>query len=525
MLFKIVLFVTSHKATVGRWRMGKLVSCEDFANDEAGHDGFRRYLRQHTNIPIQLIVDAVEEDFRLESMPHASGRARAEMVERKLNQLYRNTTYRTAQFVGRETDKRRDDRFLLMALTNPDLLAPWMTAMADLQAPLAGIYLRPSVSQLLLKTLKLKDDDLLLMTRQTAGLRQTYFSGRHLRVSRLTPLSGMDARQIEKLYITETEKTRLYLISLRMMTRETKLHVAFLTTEQVNKDVATQLEATQSVSCNIIDPADLARAIGLNLEWLKRYPDLLHMQALAKSSCPGNLASQQQTKHYHVHNLRLGINLASATAIAGAAAIATVNLVNAADLQRQQQDTTAQIQQQERMYEEVARNFPKTPLPGSDLKVAVDLAKKITEIQRTPRHVMQVLSEALDNQREIQPTRLRWKLTEDANAKDDDSKGNTPADAGSTPPPPSPTGLYELGFIDGEISNFTGDYRAAIDSVNKLVETLKQNKAVERVDILQQPVNTSSLASLQGSTLDQQAQQLPAAQFKLKILLKPEVAQ
>jgi hypothetical protein len=136
--------------------------------------------------------------------------------------------------------------------------------------------------------------------------------------------------------------------------------------------------------------------------------------------------------------------------------------------------------------------------------------------------MMQVVSTALDSQREIQLSRLRWKLAEDANSRDDDSSATAPT--GDSGVPPSPTGLYEIGFVDGEISNFTGDYRAAIDSMNRLVESLKQNPAVEHVVVLQQPVNTSSLASLQGSTLDQQAQQLPAARFKLKVILKPETS-
>ncbi len=525
MLFKIIIFVTSKKATVGRWRLGRLVSCEDFSNEQAGHDLFCLYLRKYPNIPIHLIVDAVEEDFRLESMPHATGSARTEMVGRKLNQLYRNTSYRTAQFVGREADKRRDDRFLFMGLTNPELVAPWMGAIEDLQSPLAGVYLRPSVSQLLVKALKLKDADLLLMTRQSAGLRQTYFSNQHLRVSRLTPLSGMDVQQIETLYVTETEKTRLYLISLRMMSRESRLHVVFPTAEPVNEDLVSQLEASQGVSCTIIGPAELARSVGLNLDWLKRFPDLLHMHMLAKYNCPGNLATAQQTHHYQVHNLRLGINLGSLAAVTGVAAIAIYNLVTATDLQQQVLEAKAQTHQQERLYEEVSSNFPQTPLPGNDLKVATELFDRINAVAKNPQRMMQVVSEAMDQQREIQLDRLRWKLSENANDKDDDSKVNAVADSGSAPPPPpSPTGLYEIGFVDGEIGNFAGDYRTAIDSVNRLAAALKKNKAVEQVTVLQQPVNTSSQASLQGSTLDLQAQQLPAAKFKLKIILKAEAA-
>jgi hypothetical protein len=183
-----------------------------------------------------------------------------------------------------------------------------------------------------------------------------------------------------------------------------------------------------------------------------------------------------------------------------------------------------QTRHQEQLYEEVARNFPKTPIPGNDLKAAVNLSEKIGELRRTPQRLMQVVSAALDIQQEIQLDRLRWNFTEDVNAKDDDEKGiKTNVNVNATPVPASPNGLYEIGFIDGEISNFTGDYRAALESVHALSEQLKQNKAVEQVVILQQPVNTSSLANLQGSTLDQQAQQLPPALFKIKIILKPEV--
>jgi hypothetical protein len=520
MLFKIILFITSKQVAAGSWRLGKLVSCEEFSNNEAGHDQFRQYLSKHPNIPVHLIVDAVEEDFRLETMPHTFGSSRAEMVGRKLNQLYRNTSYRTSQFVGRESDKRRDDKFLFMALTNPDLLAPWVSAIEDLQTPLTGIYLKPSVSQILVKALKLKESDLLLMTRQSAGMRQTYFSNQLLRVSRLTPLVGMDNQQIEKLYVSETEKTRLYLISLRMMSRESRLHVVFPSTSQVSDDLVNQLESGQNVSCTILDTNALARKIGLDPEWLKRFPDLMHMQVLARHSCPGNLAPTQLLRQYKLHTLRNGINLGSTAIVVGALAIASVNIVRTVELHHQQKDAIAQIQQQEKLYEEVSSNFPKTPQPGSDLKIAVELADKIKSISRDPQRMMQVVSTALDSQREIQLSRLRWKLAEDANTRDDDSSATAPT--GDSGVPSSPTGLYEIGFVDGEISNFTGDYRAAIDSMNRLVESLKQNPAVEHVVVLQQPVNTSSLASLQGSTLDQQAQQLPAARFKLKVILKPE---
>jgi hypothetical protein len=520
MISKIVICVTSRQATVGVWRLKRVQSCAAFANDVSGHAEFGRFLQQHPNVPVYLIVDTVEEDFRLETLPHATGGARQEMVERKLNQLYRSTTYRTAQFVGREPDKRRDDRFLLMSLTNPEIIAPWLAVLEELHAPLAGVYLQPSVSQLLIKTLKLKTPDLLLMTKGSAGLRQSYFSGANLRISRLTPLNGMDEHQVEQFYVNETEKTRLYLISLRVITRESRLQLVFPAIEPVHEDFCRRMESSQSVDCELIAPEQLARRCGLDIALLQQYPDLLHMHALALNRPQGNLASDKLVRHFQIYKLRMGINLASALCVFVASAIVGSNLLATASLGRQLSQAADETRRQESLYNAVAQNFPKTALPGSELKSAVETADALQKINRTPQRMMLVVSSALDAQPEIVLNRMRWKLTEDPNARDDEEKGT--ASANAAPSAPLQAGNhYEIGYVDGEIASFDGDYRAALESVNRFVEKLKLDKAVEQVSILQQPVNTSSLVNLKGSTLDEQTQQLPAANFKVKLILKP----
>ena len=77
-------------------------------------------------MPAEIMVDAVEEDYRFETLPHAYGPDRAQMAARKLRQHYRNTPYMAAWRLGRETGKRRDDRYLFSALTNPDLVTDWL---------------------------------------------------------------------------------------------------------------------------------------------------------------------------------------------------------------------------------------------------------------------------------------------------------------------------------------------------------------------------------------------------------------
>ena len=183
---KLLISISVQGATVADWRGRNIADCRIFDNDEDGLARFKEYLGQFRNVPVHFIADAVEEDYRFEMLPHTSGRDRTDMVGRKLKQHYRNTPYATASLLGRDAGKRRDDRFLLSALTNPDLVTEWLQAVAARGLPVAGIYLLPMVSASLLEKFNEKAANLLLVAQHETGLRLTFFRERQFRLSRLT---------------------------------------------------------------------------------------------------------------------------------------------------------------------------------------------------------------------------------------------------------------------------------------------------------------------------------------------------
>ena len=116
---------------------------------------------------------------------------------------------------------------------------------------------------------------------------------------------------------------------------------------------------------------------------------------------------------------------------------------------------------------------------------------------------------------------MRWTLSSDKELKDEEGIIATNAQSVTTPTGNDATKLMQIGFINAEIKGFTGDYRAALNSVNVFATHIRENKLVDQVVILQEPVNVSSLANLQGSTTDENAStERPPAIFKLKIILK-----
>jgi hypothetical protein len=182
-----------------------------------------------------------------------------------------------------------------------------------------------------------------------------------------------------------------------------------------------------------------------------------------------------------------------------------------------------QTQQQLKRYEEVASNFPSTPIPSAELKTAIDIANQVKQYNTTPATMMSILSKALERMPEVAIQRFRWVQTNRVDAQDSEKTVDMlgmVSGQGSTTPTQQMGDLRQVAFVNAELVNFNGDYRGALTSVNQFAAEIKLNPMVEQVVVVQEPVNVSSLANLKGSTLDENTSERTPAEFKLKIVLK-----
>ncbi|OIQ92408.1 hypothetical protein GALL_256290 [mine drainage metagenome] len=537
---KLVLCATASHLLAGIWRAGKLQTHQIFMNDDAGHQAFSVFLAQFPATPVYLIADAVEEDYRLESVPHTTGAANRELIDRKLNQFYRGLVYRTAHFVTRESDKRKDDRYLFVALNNDDFLQSWIEAIQSVEVQLVGIYLLPMLSQVLVQQLKLTAPHILLCEKSSSGLRQTYLHNGSMRLSRLAPNMPSEASHLGYFYLEEIEKTRLYLVSQRFIARETPISLMLVSADGSLQEISKGISQESGLECSDVNVSMFANKLGLSASLIQKMPELLQMQLLANGHLVDNLAPAPLTKQYQFGKIKRSISIATvALGVLGLAVSAWVfeqGLDHKYALNEAKLDTL--IQQQR--YDEVAKNFPVTPISAADLKTAVELDRHIASYPKSPRRMMQVVSAALEQSPQtpqvkldnVQLNRLHWVLTSDINVKDDDKFITSPVSAASLQANASqnvsndPSKLNEIGFLNAEIVNFNGDYRGALNTVNRFVSNLKTDKRVAAVEVMQEPVNMSSYADLQGSTTDEQSDQKQPALFKLKIILKaPEAVE
>lgn len=520
---KLLIAISAHDATVADFRGSRILECRTYAHGEEGLAAFRDFLAQFDNVPVHIVVDAVEEDYRFESMPHTTGSDRAAIVGRKLKQHYRNSPYVSAVPLGRDSDKRKDDRFLFSALTNPDLITDWLQAVVARDLPVAGIYLLPMVSAALVERLDQKAANLLLVAQHAGGLRLTFFRDRQFRLSRLT--RGDSGRQENRVryFAEEISNTRLYLHALRTMTLDEPLRVLLIDRgEELTEVAAGVARENPSLECVRFGRQDLSARLGVSESLLESSPYALYLQLLGLKQPAGNLAPPNVTVGYRRHQASRAIYATcGALALAGAG-WAGFNFYNVMTLRADTEAAARQTALQATQYQEITRQFPQAPASAENLKKAVEIAQQLRESQRNPQRMLIAVSRAMETNPAIVIKELGWKyglsdIEPEARARP------VTAEAPATPA----TGAFasarkESALIGGEIRPFRGDYRSAIATINGFAGVLEKDPAVAEVRVVKLPLNVNPSLSLSGNTLDNPEQsQNATAEFKLVVILKP----
>ncbi len=529
MAHKLLIGISSHGATVARWRGNRVAECEVFDNDEGGHAAFREYLAACEYMPALLMVDAVEEDYRFETLPHTFGSDRTQMVGRKLRQHYRNTPYMTSWLLGRDASKRRDDRYLFSALTNPEIVDEWLKAVLARGLPVAGLYLLPMVSAALPQKLDIKTGNLLVVAQHAAGLRLTFFRDRQFRLSRLTRHDSARGSDRARYFGEEVSNTRLYLHALRTMTLDEQLMVLLLDRRDDLVDVAAAIARDNpSLDCVRLGRQELARRLGLSESLLDVSPYIIYLQLLGARAPQSNLAPPSVTVGHRRYQARRGIYAASAAIVLGAAVWTGANLLKTWELNGEEQLVKRQTAQLSAQYLQVTRQFPAAPASAENLKRTVEIAQKLRDNTHTPLEMMSVVSQALESSPNIVVRDFQWQY-----GPNEIDSGGPGARAAEAAPPPAPvSGLLPLapppvtrkqsGLVEGEVRPFRGNYRRAIDMINDFASRIEKYPAVAEVRVVKLPLDVNPTLQLSGNTLDS-PDQTGTADFKLLIVFKPGV--
>jgi hypothetical protein len=518
---KILLCISSVQTVVAHWRSGSFVRCEVFSADEAGRAGFAEFLKSTGPALAYVAGDSVEEDYRFDMLPHATGSDRAALLDRKIRQYYRSTRFVTALPRGRTSDKRRDDRYLFAALTNPALVDPWLTVIAQHGSPVVGVYLASMLTFALLPKLDIKQPRVLIAAPHSGGLRLTFFRDGEFCTSRLTRTIPPNANDAAQMLVTELSNTRMYLSTLNLDSLDEPLSVVFLDRDDTLRPIVEHISMDgHGLDCSCIERETLIRQLRISPQHLDLALESIYLRFMAESPPVANLAPASVTAGHRL--LRRKNALYMASAVVGVAGIigTAYNLWNIQIATGETADAARRTSAAQLQYKEITRTFPAAPTSSENLIKSVALYQQVVKLVRSPQPFMQTVSRAIDATPEIFLQEISWMYgTERPESSGIAAPGAAPRVAKPAAAPGSEV-LQQSGSITGEVRPFQGDYRAAIASINRLAERLARDPAVAEVKVIKLPLNVNPDLALSGNTRSA-AEQSGTADFKIALTLKP----
>lgn len=468
---RLILLATPRQVGVLDWRPGRLHWLGEFDAGNAGLAAFRQVVAKHAQLPALLVADTVDEDYRSEALPHVRGQARAQMLTRKLRQVFRNARLSGAWRQTRETGGRRDDRYLLAALTDADWLAPWLGVLQREQTPLAGIVPLALACQHLLARLRVQEPHLLLAYRLENRLRLSYYQNGLLRFSRL--IASDTPTQTPANAADEIAKTQLYLAGQRILPREARLHVLLLDASGQLDTAQAPLNADPAFSARVVELAHLARALRIPADFLAATPAVAPLAAIAGEPLALNLAPPELLQRHTEFRLRRGLNLAAATTAACGLAVTASYWLHAQDLNEETRLLQQETQRAKARHTVMARSFPALAIRPDQLGQVLALARQLDHAPLDIRRLLLPLGQALTAHPDVV---VRALALED-----------TAADAADI-------------TLHARLSEFDGNYRAAMSRIDGLVRHLAATPGIAAVERVASPVNIDPDATLTGKT-------------------------
>jgi hypothetical protein len=500
-----LLYFTATRVLLYRWTHGRLAVESSFANNEDGAQAFAAQLRGAPAALFFILVDIVEEDFHQENVPFVRGSDRKALLARKLAQRYRDTSLSLALSLGYEKAQRRDERLLFSSFTNNAQFQPWLTALRQQDAAVAGVYSVALLAPQLAAKLGSRKAPLLLVSLQQAGLRQSYVENGKLRFSRLGPLEPAetaDPARVADAFDRETTRVYQYLTAMRVVPRDGATIGAVLIAPTGEKR---RVEAAgpnmPQVRASVVELGEAARAIGL-----KGYPEgagaeVLFLHLLAQRPPREQYAGDRLRQFYRLHQLRVGLVAAGALGFLLALVYAGLLLAQRYGLEEQ---IAGDLQRGRAAADEAARvraGFPDLPTTTDNLRATMQRYENLTKQSASPERLAAALSRSLDAAPNVQVDRIRWELTVNPRER---AREAGPSQSGAAPAPQRPAAaqaakeLYEFAEVSGRLRGIlSAEYRRINQTVDEFVADLRTRPGIEVVAV-RLPYETGSQFSLSG---------------------------
>ncbi len=519
-----LFYFTGYRMMVFHWRGKRLDTVVAFEPNEADFARFVEYLRRSARTPVRLLADVIEEDFRIEVVPHVGGKDRKAVVSRLLDRYYRSSkAYCHYEVIGRESGGRRDDRVLIGAITNPSLIEPWIDLIVEADVPLSGIWSLPLVSAAVLKKIDAHQGVSLLISQQVkSNVRQSLFRDGKLLSSRQSIINQeiVESGQMGRHVVMEVERTVIFLRNQGLLANDEVIHLHIIANERQKEIYRTAFESNERQHVEIHLISDLLGKMKLENVDPSLSTGVFSWLCLQQGKGKGHYGEPRLFQRYR------NAIVASLLYIVSLLVLVTGFLVTESTISTAMGNKASSriLRQEEDRYRSLYnREFSKYERFFGDAEVmrsAVELEAAIGHNRRTsPLGLMLRLGKVLADERlpDFEVRRIEWRAVN----RDETGKAllaeNRSADFTAA------NGVWHYARITGRIKASEKDYRESVKQIETITHRLERDERIENVEVISMPVDLrpqSKFSAESGVKVTGQASGPLSGRFILQFLMK-----
>jgi hypothetical protein len=502
------------------WRRGRPLAEHRFSTSAEGLAAFGEYLRDWQFVPVRIAVDLIEEDFRIETIPHLRAGDRKVVIRRRLAQLYRGTPFRMAAVQGREASGRRDDILLCTAITQSEGLTACLDVLARWRIPILGVYPAAILGEQLLKQMRVEAEQLLLITLLSEGaVRISFFQKGRLKFSRISQADPGSGVSLAAGIRDEARKTMQYVASQAWYLRSMAVRTVLL----ADQDDAAELIpawADSDPPLQLVAPVALARTLRM-----PRPPAhssatgvLLHLLMLHPPA--EQLAPRERMRDGMLWYVRATLFAASGLIAAVALVLAAVDVLNALNVREETEQLRQALATRLLDVARMQRQMPASAVPPDRMSAVVRFHRN--EVLGAPRPLafLQSLSLALDAAPDLRLLRVHWVTSTQRPPANAALGADAPARLPGPGSNPILSGLQPREFyqdirIEGEVDAGNVDPGSAIRSVEALAERLRAPQ--RQIQVLRAPYDLDPAHGLAAGAMHPLGS---GASFVVRVLAK-----
>ena len=407
-----VLLIEANGVTLLRWQRGSLRLFAQYSQSAEDFVRFENLLHTESKVPFIIVMDCIEEDFRLESFAHVTGADRVKMLERKLSFAFRSTPYKIARVVGREKDGRKDDRVLLTALTKPELVDPWIARILKEKLAILCVTSAAYMMELLAVSLQLKSLPHVLLVNIEAGtgMRQTYLQKGRVIFSRLTPITERNQDDMQGMLQQQSVQTRKYLERIKQIPYDTLLPVHVLAFHELNFEPA-EAATSDLLSFKVSQVEALVPNESLLLEDLAPGPLSVSLVQAMRGKGLNNVYAQPAQRRFHLlNNMTKAMYASAATILLSVVVFVAPTISETISLWEQEADTLQRTQPLMQQYEQLRASFPETPIESSTMALVAETHDLLLSQVHDPQEMLQAIGSVLLTIPRIKLSEIEWEL-------------------------------------------------------------------------------------------------------------------